>query len=133
MNIKGIGSDLVEVARIRRLWERYGAAFGRRILSTSEQNDLSICKDPVAFLAKRFAAKEAMAKALGTGFRPSGVLLREISVHHDPMGRPYLICTGGAAQEMQKQNIVASHLSLSDERSFALAFVVLEVVLAREG
>ena len=125
MSIVGIGSDLVSVARIRRIFERYGTAFGRRILTHSEKNDLLASKDPIAFLAKRFAAKEAMAKALGTGFRPSGVLLTDIGVHHDPGGRPYLVCTGGAAQAMQKQQVLASHLSLSDEREFALAFVVL--------
>ncbi len=125
MKIVGIGSDLVSCARIRTLWERYGKALGRRILSPSEQDELFVAKDPVAFLAKRFAAKEAMAKALGTGFRPAGVSLTNISVHHDPMGRPYLVCTGGAAQVMQTQSILESHLSLSDEREFALAFVVL--------
>ena len=122
--IVGIGSDLVSIARIRTLWQRYGAAFARRILGPQEQSDLLSLSDPSAFLAKRFAAKEAMVKALGTGFR-GGILLKEIEVQHSTMGCPLVVCTGAAARELEKQEILASHLSLSDEREFALAFVIL--------
>ncbi len=122
--IIGIGSDLVSMVRIRAIWQRYHEAFAHRILGPKEQSDLRSLPDPVAFLAKRFAAKEAMVKALGTGFR-DGILFKEIEVQHSDMGRPIVVCTGAAARELEKQQILASHLSLSDEREFALAFVVL--------
>jgi len=125
MKIVGIGTDMVSIARIRAIWERFGVAFARRILTSTELEKFSLARDPVAFLAKRYAAKEAVAKALGTGFRPQGVLLTDIGVLNDVLGRPYLQFTGQTAVEMEQRGVVESHLSLSDEREFALAFVVL--------
>jgi len=125
MNIVGIGTDIVSIARIKSIWLRYGNAFARRILAKSELEDLPNAKDPVGFLAKRYAAKEAVAKALGTGFQPQGFWLTEIAVNNDSLGRPHLVFTGRAALEMARREISESHLSLSDEREFALAFVIL--------
>ncbi len=125
MNIVGIGTDIVSVARMQSIWERFPEAFARRILTLSELEALRKTRDPVAFLAKRYAAKEAVAKALGTGFRPQGVRLSEIGVGNDPLGRPFITCTGTALLEMQKLQVLDSHLSLADEREFAVAFVVL--------
>jgi holo-[acyl-carrier protein] synthase len=125
MKIVGIGTDIVSIARIQSIWDRFGSAFARRILATSELERLSLSRDPVPFLAKRYAAKEAVSKALGTGFRPQGILLTEIGVNNDALGRPYLEFSGSAGREMMRLNIIESHLSLSDEKEFALAFVVL--------
>lgn len=125
MSIIGIGSDIVSLARIKRIWERYQEAFPRRILNKAELEHFSKARCKVAFLAKRYAAKEATAKALGTGFRPGGVLLTDIAVQNDSLGRPFLELSGGAHAEWQKRNVVTSHLTLSDEKEFALAFVVL--------
>ncbi len=125
MNIIGIGTDMVSMARIRSIWDRFGFLFARRILSKSELEFLQKSRNPVAFLAKRYAAKEAVAKALGTGFRPQGVLLTEIGVSNDALGRPYLSFSGNAQAEITRQAVKTSHLSLSDEREYALAFVIL--------
>lgn len=125
MHIIGIGTDLVAIHRISTLWERFATAFARRILTQGELTDLVTTKNPVPFLAKRFAAKEAVAKALGTGFRPHGILLSEIGIRNDDLGRPHLTFTGNAASELAKRNIVETHVSLSDEREYALAFVIL--------
>jgi holo-[acyl-carrier protein] synthase len=125
MRIIGIGTDIVAIERIQSIWDRFGFAFPRRILSPLELKTWDLVADPVSFLAKRYAAKEAVAKALGTGFRPQGVLLTDISVMNDPLGRPYIVLNGAADAEWQRQLGVASHLSLADEKEFAIAFVIL--------
>jgi holo-[acyl-carrier protein] synthase len=125
MQIIGIGTDLVSISRIRNLWERYSFNFARRILTPTELEDLNGIRKPVPFLAKRYAAKEAVAKALGTGFRPEGLLLSEIGVRNDELGRPHLAFFGRTAEEILKRKVVDSQISLSDEREYALAFVVL--------
>ena len=125
MKIVGIGSDIVAIARIRRIYERYGQVFVDRLLAPAEGLYYRAASDPVAFLAKRFAAKESVAKALGTGFRAEGVLLQDIEIHKEPSGRPYVQLKGGALTEQERQQIQKIHLSLSDEREFALAFVLL--------
>jgi holo-[acyl-carrier protein] synthase len=125
LRILGIGTDLVAMTRIKTIWERFGLAFARRILTLQEQEGLLQSKNPVSFLAKRYAAKEAVAKALGTGFRPHGILLSEIGVRNDDLGRPHLIYFGKTADILQRQGIVESQISLSDERDYAMAFVIL--------
>ncbi len=125
MKIIGIGTDIVSLSRIQKIWDRYGSAFPRRILTRKELEHFPKYKDPVPFLAKRYAAKEAAAKALGTGFRPQGVLLSDIGVENDSLGRPHLLFAGGAAQELTRQCVVESHLTLADEKEFAVAFVIL--------
>jgi holo-[acyl-carrier protein] synthase len=125
MKIVGIGTDIVSTVRIRAIWDRFGSAFSRRILAKSELLRLELSRDPVSFLAKRYAAKEAVAKALGTGFRPHGILLTEISVNNNALGRPYLEFSGETEREMARLSVTESHLTLSDEKEFALAFVIL--------
>ncbi len=122
--IYGIGVDLVRVSRIRDGLDRFGERYARRILTENELPDFQRSSRPAYFLAKRFAAKEAAAKAFGTGFR-SGLSLRHIGVGHDKLGRPYLECSGRAAQMLEEFGIAASHLSLTDEQDYALAFVTL--------
>lgn len=133
MSIIGIGTDLVAIARIETIWNRFGMHFARRILTENELDSLtnhliknaSNSKNPIHFLAKRFAAKEAVAKALGTGFRPEGILLTEIGVRNDELGRPYLEFFGHTKEVFDKLK-VKTHISLSDERDYAMAFVILE-------
>jgi holo-[acyl-carrier protein] synthase len=125
MKIIGIGTDIVAIQRIQTIWDRFGLAFPKRILSPVEISSWETVKDPVSFLAKRYAAKEAAAKALGTGFRPQGVLLTDISVVNNALGRPHLVLSGGAKHEWERQLVVESHLSLADEKEFAVAFVIL--------
>lgn len=123
--IYGIGVDIVEVDRIRRGLDRFGQRLARRILSDSEYVEFYSRQNPILFLATRFAAKEAFAKALGTGLK-GGLRLRDISVRHDPSGRPILEYTAQASELLRKFDIGRSHLSLAHERKYALAFVALE-------
>lgn len=123
--IYGIGTDVVAVARIERLLLRYGERFVARVLSRSEQPGFAETPRPTAFLAKRFAAKEAFAKALGTGLR-APVTLAGIAITHDEQGRPTLAFGDELLQLLQARGIAHWHLSISDERDYACAFVVLE-------
>ena len=125
LSILGIGSDLVSILRIQAIWNTYGLHFGRRILTPLEQEQLIAVRNPVAFLAKRFAAKEAVVKALGTGFRSGGGRLTEIGVLHDAWGAPQIALTGMTERCAQQKGVHEIQLSLSDEREYALAFVVL--------
>lgn len=125
MTIHGVGTDIVRVARIEENVQRYGERFALRILAPGELEDYRRCRSPAAFLAKRFAAKEAAVKALGTGFA-QGIGLRDIAVGREPGGRPTLICTGRAAEICRSYGITNAHLSLADEAEYAVAFVVME-------
>lgn len=123
--IFGIGTDIVRVTRMQRNLDRYGERFAERILSETELAEFCDNARPAHFLARRFAAKEAAAKAMGTGFR-DGIALRQIAVTHNEHGRPALDFTGAAADFLRSQGITASHLSISDEEDHAVAFVTLE-------
>ncbi len=122
--IYGIGTDICAVARMEGLLARYGGRPGRRILTDSEQIDLARAHAPGRFLAKRFAAKEAFSKALGTGFR-APVTLRAVGVGHDAQGKPVLEF-GLALAELMRERRLRAHVSITDERDFAVAFVVVE-------
>jgi holo-[acyl-carrier protein] synthase len=123
--IHGIGTDIVEVKRIEAGLERHGRRFAERILTEVELAGFDQAAQPAAYLAKRFAAKEAAVKALGTGFR-HGISLRHISIGREPSGRPTLEFNGEMASKVAEAGVVSSQLSLADEREYAVAFVVLE-------
>ena len=123
--IHGIGTDLVTVGRIGRVHARFGERFARRFLHAGELPAYRAHADPVRFLAKRFAVKEAAVKALGTGER-EGVLLRDFHVEHDALGRPVLGVSGEAGRRCRAAGVTALHVSLSDEGDLVCAFVVLE-------
>lgn len=122
--IFGIGTDIVEVERIRENLERFGDRFAGRILSAGEFDEFCRNARPQHFLARRFAVKEAVAKAFGTGFR-DGLRLRDIELHHNELGRPELGYTGVARILCRQFKISSSHVSVSDERRYAVAFVTL--------
>lgn len=123
--IFGIGTDIVSYSRIHGLHERYGARFAQRLLSETELAGYASSADPARYLMKRFAAKEAFAKALGTGLR-NNVSLRRIRVEHDEMGKPLLAFDEILANYVAHLGVTHHHLSISDERDVAVAFVVLE-------
>lgn len=122
--IYGIGTDIVGVERMRKNLERYGKRFAERILTDEELEDFTQVVNHAHFLAKRFAAKEATAKAMGTGFI-NGLSLREIGVGHDNLGKPVLEYTGKAKEFVDMHNICSSYISLADEKEYAVAFVTL--------
>jgi holo-[acyl-carrier protein] synthase len=123
--IFGIGTDIVRVARMQRDIERFGEKFAERILTESELVEYRQTAQRAHFLAKRFAAKEAAAKALGTGFA-HGIQLRQIAVTHDANGKPLLEFSGAALAFIERHGIRVGHLSLADEADHAVAFVALE-------
>ncbi|MDD3609676.1 MAG: holo-ACP synthase [Halothiobacillaceae bacterium] len=124
MNVIGIGTDIVEVDRLARALDRFGLALPQRILAECEYAEFLEALHPERFLAKRFAAKEATVKALGTGFR-NGLALRQIAVGHDNSGRPRLLFFDAAQAISARLGLTAAHLSLSDERHYAVAHVLL--------
>lgn len=123
--IYGIGTDIVQVARMQRNLDRWGDRFAERILTTAEKKDFCITIKKANFLAKRFAAKEAASKAMGLGFQ-DGLEFKHISVIHEKNGKPLLEFYGYAKKYLSENNINASHLSLSDEKEYAVAFVTME-------
>ena len=122
--IYGIGTDIVQVARLGEVYARHGDRLLEKLLSPGEREDFARAAEPIRFLAKRFAVKEAFGKALGTGVRAPATL-PAIGVTHDALGKPVLAFGPELAAEMERRNLVA-HLSISDERDVAVAFVVLE-------
>jgi len=123
--IHGIGIDLVEIRRMEKSIARFGERLAGRILTGAELDEFRNSRRPAPFLAKRFAAKEAAVKALGTGFRGLAAL-HDIGVGHDDLGKPYLCYAPALQQQLQQQGISRSHLSITDEAGMALAWVLLE-------
>jgi holo-[acyl-carrier protein] synthase len=124
--IYGIGVDLVRVARIARVLERYGDRFLNRVFTPQEIAHCRSKAGAAAGLALRFAAKEAFSKALGVGLRKDGIRWREVEVVPDSRGKPELRLTGKAAQLCAAAGVTGAHLSLTDEDHLALAVVILE-------
>lgn len=122
--VTAIGTDIVATARIEAALERTGRKFAQRILTEFEMTQFDAASNQAAFLAKRFAAKEATAKALGTGIG-RGISWQQMHVEHDDMGAPLMILAGAAAQRQADLGSQKIHLSIADELDQALAFVVL--------
>ncbi len=130
--ILGIGSDLIDIRRIEKTLERFGIRFIRRVFSDAEIAKAERRREAgthIATYAKRFAAKEACSKALGTGFS-NGVYMKDISVENDIWGKPKLVLTNGAlmrAQSLTPSGMKLSiHLTLTDEPPVAEAQVIIE-------
>jgi holo-[acyl-carrier protein] synthase len=123
--ILGIGVDMVDIRRMRTGIERFGERFAVKLLSDQELDEFRAAVDPAAFLAKRFAAKEALVKAMGMGFR-EGIQHRQISVAHTPAGQPRFNCQGKISVVLSEQGVSVCHLSITDEKNYAVAYVVLE-------
>ena len=122
--IHGIGTDIVQVARMHRSLERYGERFAARILAGSERPAFSASRDPARFLAKRFAAKEAFGKALGTGVAAPATL-HAVAVDHDERGKPLFRFDNALAGFLHERGLNA-HLSLTDEADYVVAFALIE-------
>ena len=121
--IRGVGTDIVAIARIERALARHGERFAARILRPEELTVFSSAARPAAWLAKRFAAKEALGKALGTGI--GAVSWQDFSVLNASGGVPTVQCHGRAQQLLAQRGVTEVWISLSDERDHALAFAVL--------
>jgi holo-[acyl-carrier protein] synthase len=126
--IFGIGTDIVRVSRIQKSLDRYGERFARRILAGQELDDFQRTLHPARFLARRFAAKEAVVKAYGTGFT-QGITFQDIVVSHDAAGKPLLLLSGRALELQHEKGIGEQFISISDEQEYAVAFVTLMKVV----
>jgi len=123
--IYGVGSDLVEIPRVERALARFGERFARRILCEPELRRFHAHAKPAAYLAKRFAAKEAFTKALGTGIH-APANWHGVWVVNLKSGKPELEFSAALARLLQERGIRRSHLTLTDERDMAAATVILE-------
>jgi holo-[acyl-carrier protein] synthase len=123
--IFGVGTDVVEIQRIEKALERFGDKFARRVLCESELKRFSKHRLPANYLAKRFAAKEAFTKALGTGIK-SPANWHGVWVVNLPSGKPELEFSSPLKKLLAQKNVTRAHVSLSDEKGVAFATVILE-------
>ena len=123
--ILGTGTDLIDIRRIERALGRFGHRFARRVLVDDEYQRFCTHVKPAHYLAKRFAAKEAFSKAMGTGMH-FPVTWQNVSVANERSGRPYLKFSEPLALLLKQRGVSRAHLSLSDEVEMACAFVVIE-------
>lgn len=121
----GIGTDIASIERIGKVLERHGERFVRRVLTAEERARFDRTKAKASHLAKRWAAKEAFAKAIGTGIH-APFTWHSITVGRDPKGKPLIVPNAPMAAHLRSLGVTGAHLSLSDDAGMAVAFVVLE-------
>jgi holo-[acyl-carrier protein] synthase len=129
--IIGLGNDMVDIRRIEETLEKYGERFIQRIFTDTEIRKSEKRAQRAASYAKRFAAKEACSKALGTGFR-AGVFWKDMGVVNEPSGKPTMVLTGGALEHLQRitpaGHLVRIHLTITDDNPWAQAIVMIEAL-----
>lgn len=122
MSVFGIGIDIVELKRVDQIYSKYGDKFAKKILSNSELKNFQVSNDKISFLAKRFAAKEAVGKALGIGIL-NGILLKNIFIAHDSLGKPLVKINNIKKLKLHLDKII--HISISDEKKYAVANAII--------
>jgi holo-[acyl-carrier protein] synthase len=122
--IFGIGTDILSLQRVEATWARFGTRFAERLLMPEELAQFPAARRPVRFLAMRFAAKEAVVKAMGTGFA-NGMWIRDAGVLPDRLGRPEIIFSARGRRRCDALGIGGGHLTLSDEAGLVVAVAVL--------
>ncbi|MDQ2068282.1 holo-ACP synthase [Natronospira bacteriovora] len=120
----GVGTDLVEIRRIERAYERWGDRLVDHLLMPGELEEFARSKRPVRYLAMRFAAKEALVKALGTGFR-QGMWLRDVGCCQEVSGKPFAIFSDKADALRRERGAGQAEISLTDEAGLIVAFAVM--------
>jgi len=123
--IVGIGTDVCSISRIQKSLDRFGDRLVNRILTPAERPRFSRVKDKAGHLAKRFAAKEAFSKAIGTGIH-APFTWQSITVTRNPRGKPGIEPDAAMARHLEKLGVTGFHVSLTDDGDVAMAFVVLE-------
>jgi holo-[acyl-carrier protein] synthase len=123
--IVGIGTDVCSIERIRKSLDRFGDRLVKRILTPAERPRFSRVKDKAGHLAKRFAAKEAFSKAIGTGIH-APFTWQSITVTRNARGKPGIEPSTAMAKHLKKIGVTGAHISLTDDGDVAMAFVVLE-------
>jgi holo-[acyl-carrier protein] synthase len=129
--IFGIGVDVLEAARVKRLFDKYGDHFVQRLLMPGERAQLDKTRRKERFLAMRFAAKEAIVKAMGTGFA-HGIWIRDVGVVQNDWGRPEVVYSPRGEKVRRKLGIGNGYVTLTDEAGLIVAVAVLETA-ARSG
>ncbi len=124
--IFGVGSDIVEIPRMITAWERWGMRFAERILTPAELSGFERAREKPRYLARRFAAKEAMSKALGTGFK-NGISPRLLGIAADARGKPQVVLEPAAAAIAERLGAGRGFVTLADESGLVVAFAVFEV------
>ncbi len=127
--IFGVGTDVLELSRIQATYDRFGDHFVQRILMEEELQLFRRSKQPVRFLAMRFAGKEATVKAMGTGFA-HGIWMRDVGITSNEWGRPIVIWSERGQRVCDRLGIGAGHVSLTDDAGLVIAFAVVEAAVA---
>jgi holo-[acyl-carrier protein] synthase len=130
--IFGIGVDVLEAARIKKVYDKFGEHFVERLLLPAERAQLARTRRTERFLAMRFAAKEAIVKAMGTGFA-HGIWIRDVGVVQNAWGRPEVVYSARGEKVRQKLGIGAGHVTLTDEAGLIVAVAVLEATTPRKA
>ncbi len=129
--ILGLGNDIVDIRRIENTLKKFGARFTERVFTKIECEKSERRAQRASSYAKRFAAKEACSKALGTGFS-HGVFMKDLGVVNEPSGRPTMVLTGGAAKRLKqltpRGTTAKVHLTITDEYPYAQAIVIIEAL-----
>ncbi|ACL30068.1 holo-ACP synthase [Buchnera aphidicola str. APS (Acyrthosiphon pisum)] len=125
MSIIGIGIDFVEILRIKNIFLKYGDKFARKILSTEEWKKYILIDDSISFLAKKFVAKEAASKALGTGINHQ-ITFNQLEFYKNKSGKPKLRFLKHALKKSKEIQCKSIHVSISDQKLYAYALVILE-------
>ncbi|MFV0574980.1 MAG: holo-ACP synthase [Vibrio sp.] len=125
MPIVGLGTDIADIERVEKSLQRTGEAFAARVLTPTELAIFHGLKQQGRYLAKRFAAKEAASKAIGTGIA-CGVSFQDFEISNDELGKPVLALSGKAKELADLNGVQHIHISISDEKRYAMATVILE-------
>jgi holo-[acyl-carrier protein] synthase len=120
----GVGTDVVQLARVESTWRRFGEHFANRLLLDAERVLFQSTKRPVRFLAMRFAIKEAIVKAMGTGFA-NGMWIRDVGMLPNPLGQPQIIYSDRGRSMCAKLGVGDGHVSVTDEAGLVVAMAVL--------
>lgn len=123
--IVGVGTDIVDVNRIEKVYQKQATAFAERLLSEKELLEFEHQLHPERFLSKRWALKEAVSKALGTGIA-RGVRFKDMTIAHKESGQPFLVLVGSTLDKANELGITDWAISVSDEKHHTVAFVVAE-------
>ncbi len=120
----GVGTDIVQVSRIETVWQRFGERFSERLLLDEERELFAVSEHPVRFLSMRFAIKEAVVKAMGTGFA-HGMWVRDVGMVPNDWGQPQIIYSARGRRMCERLGIGGGHVSVTDEAGLVLAVAVL--------
>tara|TARA_Y100000996_G_scaffold412693_1_gene399374 strand:- start:939 stop:1328 length:390 start_codon:yes stop_codon:yes gene_type:complete len=124
--IRGLGIDLVENSRIKKIYDSYGYRFVKRILDNNEIKEFNISENKISFLAKRFASKEALSKSLGLGLYRKNLYPNTIRIDHDNYGKPFFTINETLSLLINQLEITNILLSISDTTNYSTAIVIVE-------